>query len=64
MSKNAVTKKKTFQCVVPEALRCLVLKGVHDKGRLSGSAVDFMAGQTKTGLKKTSETKLTGARGV
>lgn len=30
VSKNPTTKKKTFQYVVPAALRGLVLKGVHD----------------------------------
>ncbi|KAK0137889.1 Retrovirus-related Pol polyprotein from transposon 297 [Merluccius polli] len=36
VSKNTVSKKNTFQYVVPEALRLMVLKGVHDEAGHQG----------------------------
>ncbi|XP_041926157.1 uncharacterized protein LOC121689966 [Alosa sapidissima] len=36
VSKNPVSKKNTFQYVVPEALRIMVLKGVHDEAGHQG----------------------------
>ena len=36
VSKNPVTKMNTFRFVAPEALTCLVLKGVHEEAGHQG----------------------------